>query len=816
MASYNLRGLWNAKEALEKDKEDTMDKQMEVEEMGRGSDGKEVRTSEHDAKNDKRASQVNQPSERGRSKEKKKGVNRDARKAQINHPSEENAETKGACLEEEKELIEGKELLSEQEINSLFNKQAIVSKIPGTDNEGKPINIDVSESEMVQASDRCASGCYCKKGNSQLRVNQRCMGCGFCVHMPCCFALVRTRKEPKNKVREIASNLRYICIHCVSIRGWQSKIYSKKGHKNFIIMTSNVEPIIKKWPEITLTEWSKEDEAKWEEQKIDQQPMENNIEKEDRVKTGTQSPEQQNLQSSETLESRRNDDKMDLSDNEKETTPMEEVEEETIEFNDASSDSTQPASSARKKRRKVRDEPALLIEKQSTGRNREMSRKIYLDLQIPIPIPTDTLKADESMNALVNALREWLETMQRMNKSFFISTLKPDADLLTDLRDPSQFPTSLNEIKAFFKMASPRPNGGKLYTKVLASFEGSPDELIKDISWYFTGNAGRVYVCAIQALDTVIVGSLLYSLRSMNVEALKTAISWELSKPIHLKWMRMADGEPMKKGSDWKKEPHALHIECASKDQATVEKYFRTRYSSTSMRFPLHIRMRFIPQLSKVMRLGSIQKHHMMRHRQHGWCTQSKAITSYDISGVDSPIPGHGAKTMRDAVMGILSTENHGIQLIFSMDLSWRGSGIIFSFHPKRAKEAAMVIKGLYPRMAHRFGEENIKPFFSVEAIIEGQSMKYDPITHQVTCAADESLEALMGIDKDMDLGEVKDDNDDDLFGAREVEFVKEKTIEDEGSVSTFGEKSKTARSDKRTTRCRNRSEPTEEGQGQR
>ena len=61
-----------------------------------------------------------------------------------------------------------------------------------------------------------------------------------------------------------------------------------------------------------------------------------------------------------------------------------------------------------------------------------------------------------------------------------------------------------------------------------------------------------------------------------------------------------------------------------------------------------------------------------------------------------------------------------------------------------------MTIRGLFPRLAHEHGEENISAFFSPRAVSEGRYMKYDPIKKNVTTEADESIFSLNSIDQDM------------------------------------------------------------------
>jgi hypothetical protein len=177
----------------------------------------------------------------------------------------------------------------------------------------------------------------------------------------------------------------------------------------------------------------------------------------------------------------------------------------------------------------------------------------------------------------------------------------------------------------------------------------------------------------------------------------------------------------------------------------------------------------------------------MLRNRQAGWCKQHKAKSRDDIVAIDCPIPGEASKkqkTIRDLIMEIKTTDKIPVQLIASVDKKWKGPGFTFSYHPARAEEAEVVIRGLYPRFAHYYGVENIKPFFTPSAIREGTAMKYDPVTHRVTSAADTQVSEIADADPDMAFSEITDENATVDFSDRAEEFVKERG--DDDSISTF------------------------------
>ena len=168
-------------------------------------------------------------------------------------------------------------------------------------------------------------------------------------------------------------------------------------------------------------------------------------------------------------------------------------------------------------------------------------------------------------------------------------------------------------------------------------------------------------------------------------------------------------------------------------------------------------------------------------NRQEGWAKQHMARSREDIVEIDMPCKGTN-KTLRDLIMEIKGNDSDS-PLFASIDRKWNGVGYNFSFHPDKLIEASMTIRGLFPRLAHEFGEETIHPFFTPRAVVEGRRMIYDPNTGTVSTEADESIIDLDGIDLDM---VVKIDETQETFGDCQV-FVKERG--DSDSVSTFQSK---------------------------
>ena len=407
---------------------------------------------------------------------------------------------------------------------------------------------------------------------------------------------------------------------------------------------------------------------------------------------------------------------------------------------------------------------------------------LYMDLHLNIPATTDKSSPIAPIATLSTRLEGWLKGMQEMDDTFKLHTVDPNHKSQKVMHHQKDFPTNkLAELKEFFKGARPIPDGGKVFLKIKASFKQSPKELIGNAQWSHSEKKELFRSSSIQACHVDIVGWLLYSTRSMDKETLQATLSQKVGTPLSLRWMRINDGSPWQKGRNTSDDPRALHIECASSHSHYVETKIRQIYGSKKKKFPLHIRLRFIPSITKLLDMNSVAKFRVLMNRQDGWAKQHLARSREDIVEIDMTCNGSD-QTLRDLIMEIKGKDSD-VPLFASIDRKWNGQGFNFSFHPDKLIEASMTIRGLFPRLAHEHGEEAIHKCFTPRAVVEGRRMTYDPKLGTVTTEADESIAELDDLDLDM---VVKATETKETFGERQV-FVKERG--DEDSVSTFQSK---------------------------
>jgi hypothetical protein len=149
----------------------------------------------------------------------------------------------------------------------------------------------------------------------------------------------------------------------------------------------------------------------------------------------------------------------------------------------------------------------------------------------------------------------------------------------------------------------------------------------------------------------------------------------------------------------------------------------------------------------------------------------------------------NSALTLRDMLMTISATTgNTKTRLFQSVDKSKMGTGFTLSFHPDKAAEAAMGIKGLYSRLLTSKHGKGINSFFTTDAIDSGTKMEWDPKTKTVTSQDDKELATILGMDDNMAVVSPKAVvNAEDELPTRLTTYQPERG--DDDSVSTLGTK---------------------------
>lgn len=410
--------------------------------------------------------------------------------------------------------------------------------------------------------------------------------------------------------------------------------------------------------------------------------------------------------------------------------------------------------------------------------------QLYMDIHL-MAAASDSNDPMNWLKIATDRCKEWLSEIQKVTPSFKLHTIDPLAPSQEILHDPTKFPTALSDVKNFFLGIRPNQKGGKMYMKILASFNGSGEELLSNTTWYHKPRKELIRIASIQAPAVALVGWLLYSTKHTDGRRLKEALETYTGCEIALRFMRISDGAKYDSNRDTSLDPKALHVETAKPNKELVKSALRRIYGSDAKKFPLHLRMRFVAPIQDLVDIGSVAKFHTLRNRQDGWCRQHQAKTIYDIVSVDTPEPFSG-KSLRDMIMEIsASSGNSNAPLFAAVDASWNGDSYVVSFHPDKTAEASMVLKGLYPRLKHQYGP-NVDMFFSPNAIEQAQHMRWDPSTNRLTSQDDEDIDGILTMDDDFTVHDHNKPADNDGSPQRPFVFQKERTNDDD-SISTLG-----------------------------
>ena len=433
------------------------------------------------------------------------------------------------------------------------------------------------------------------------------------------------------------------------------------------------------------------------------------------------------------------------------------------------------------------------------------TKGLFLDLQVMLPavkMDPNTKKAEQSsLTLLANRLREWFDEIQSVEPSFRLLNVDPKDD------EPGLLHLSKNlnwdkltEIKRFFRGVRPRKDGGRVYTRIRASFHGTPNDLLANVGWFHQERKEYFAVASLQCFQSAVIGFLLYTLRHTDPEPLMESMKTLCDKPVSMRWMRISDGAKYNPNRDTTEDPRALHIECAQEDLDEVKETARTLWGSSVTQFPLGTQYRFVAQRTSLLDTESITKFEKLLNRQAAWTAQHRGIMREDIYGIDSVIPAT-TTTLRQALMNIKATSGTTTTpLIYAIDRRWNRTGYNFSFHPDKYDEGCRKVKGLVPILLSQYAEEQIRGFFSPRAMIEGKQLEYNSLTGTVTSADDRELASLLGTEDEMASLQAYNnqaDNSTDgahtTFGNRMgITLTKERTP-DNDSVSTLGGGSKRA-----------------------
>jgi hypothetical protein len=679
--------------------------------------------------------------------------------------------------------------------------------------EGLPFPVDLTPTSLTTGqNDRiCAAGGQCLSIGATLTIDNRCALCGFCTHHMCSVILKPTPKRPI--LSEVFNS---VCFGCIVLNDFDDFVYRSEKTQLFKIKLSRYKvwqkQRSKSFSDILLLRVQDKEAEQWNSD-ADNNDVQSDISDEDSDDEDDESENSKDAddatdtqaelkQASIANDSDNSYFNSDLEDSAASTTKAKKAPAATDSANataarETSADATEAEITDPQEQED--DDASHATANQRNGDTTTHEPVVveppplltkFIDVQIQLEA-SPSGKPIDAMLKCVERCKDWLLEVQQCEPSFRLQTVNQKAPSQRTLHDPTTFPKDLPGVKEFFKNARPLTSGGRLYLKIRASFEGTSEALLGKITWYHNDRKERVMIAPVQAYEVMLAGWLLYSTRNMDHKLLTLELTRRLKIEVSLRWMRISDGTPYDPKRDTSKDPRALHIETAAENLYPVQAGLREFYSPSAKSFPFHIRLRFVVPYQSLVNMDSFSKFEKLRNRQDGWCVQCQAQVTHDIVNLDL-VDKKSGKTFRDMLMKLKSkTGNLETPLFYSIDKHWKaGGGYEFTYHPDKRKEAATIIKGIYPRLLAKYGD-SIEPYFTPLGKMSGVKLTWDPKTNQVTSEGDRDMEALEKADQDMIMPEKATETVTDLENGRIVVYERDRGNDD--SVTTIEGRNKKA-----------------------
>jgi len=212
------------------------------------------------------------------------------------------------------------------------------------------------------------------------------------------------------------------------------------------------------------------------------------------------------------------------------------------------------------------------------------------------------------MAAVFNALEEFVATLAEEDPSFVVfphnvSEYESVDNLPPPIESPEDLPGDIDDWLTYFPQAKLRVSGGDTYTSLLIGLSVPLPKLVKNLSAWMRNKRYGLWKAYLQSEQPYSLGWLLFSTQSMDVKLLKDAISDLIENiPIGLRWKMISHGS---QGAIPKEQQvKALHVLIDKLDVLMAKPLIMalcTSNPTANHQFPLHIRMRLVPEMDMVL-----------------------------------------------------------------------------------------------------------------------------------------------------------------------------------------------------------------------
>jgi hypothetical protein len=317
----------------------------------------------------------------------------------------------------------------------------------------------------------------------------------------------------------------------------------------------------------------------------------------------------------------------------------------------------------------------------------------------------------------------------------------------------NELPASIGTLRRYFSRINPRPAGGQIYVLVRLGLNVPMSDIMESAGWWLKDRQHGFWPRAIQAEETVTIGWLLYSTRSMDLNVLQDKLLTDDPRlEVGLRWRLISLGQtgPIPK----EQQVRAIHVEADKNQVDTVKPILYQIYGTSSQGpFPNGVKMRLVPEITPLMGPHSRAKIARLRNRQANFVEYSMAVTTWEIATLDYHDQELGA-SLRDLIVSIRAQESPQQPLFHSVDAQWQGNGFVVTFLPNFESEARTVIAGFIPflQFHHPDHKDRLAALFTPSAVKRASEASWDPVAYAVITADDGVVDGFEDIDHDMDI----------------------------------------------------------------
>jgi len=381
----------------------------------------------------------------------------------------------------------------------------------------------------------------------------------------------------------------------------------------------------------------------------------------------------------------------------------------------------------------------------------------WASLRIPIP-----KNPDDPVATMYDHLERFINQMLDVDAHFSVfphnlSEYDDIEDLPEPIEDPDQLPGEVDEWLEYFPGARPRARGGFTYTQVLLGFHELFPKIVKATALWFRKTKFGLWKSSLQSEKPTSLGWLLFSANTMDIEVLRGEISLRIASiPVGLRWKMISMGTQGMVPKE--QQVKALHLYVDELDAALAKPRLMDVYTSKPPQghtFPLHIRMRLVPEIDTILNAKGRANAERLRACQNTWLAKKLVyIKTWEIELLDH-YNLHVQMTLRTAMMSLKHPTNNKFALFHSIDRHWIEKSHVLTVLKSAKSHARAMIAGMLPYLQWKFAPDDnkkgqIAKWFTPTARARALDAYWDPVEECVKNTSDKMLGVAMADDDDL------------------------------------------------------------------